>query len=588
MEMSSDLDMRLLEELCTLNTENKTPSALHSRSAAVRKKIMATLVEDLYASDRELCCKNHPPTCMDILRIMHERCYNALLRAGATASKQRKDYPLHDPNMELDPRHLEQRMDVAKCHVVLQKVRHLQRDAFEIYHMSFYMTGHLYRMWDASEVVSCYEAVAEDWLKRISLGGRVLSPDEGCTSNIRTMMKRGKYLDTYVLSVLASMATKLFFKEHMGTGYWCDVKENGRPGLLYQADVTSALAVNTQRQLLQTTGEIAASSAQQAAPTTCLAARVATEHVALSAVAPALPVECLQLGCPIYDGWAHVVVVTYPREYIDNEVVPRTAELAAKKLGVEQDAIGIWWGFDAKNDFDEIIGGYEAYNMALRKKILPSFLRHSSARCLIVLEACTRFVDNLDPTRVPVLQELTLPRRTQPDLPPAVVWLGWNGNTQGNGKKNKSPWNKQHYKKKLVHVPPPRSCTNVFSIHKDAVEHVIAKLEADRPIDAWDTYLPSKFLDFAWSSQSLAGSGGTSAGWTRTSQHGYPWLPQDVDWEEVHIQSNVHLTSGIENHFMEVRESLYGASAKRQRLTENLSDDMDQSTSTDQDDGLLT
>ena len=211
--------------------------------------------------------------------------------------------------------------------------------------------------------------------------------------------------------------------------------------------------------------------------------------------------------------------------------------------------------------------------MALRKKILPSFLRHSIARCLIVLEACTRFVDNLDPTRVPVLQELTLPLRTQPDLPPAVVWLGWNGDTRGNGKKNKSPWTKQHHKKKLIHLPPPRSCTNVFCIHRDAVEHVIAKLEADRPTDAWDRYLPSKFLDFAWSSQSLAGSGGTSAGWTRTSQHGYPWLPQDVDWEEVHIESNV---------------SFYVASAKRQRLAENLSDAMDQSTSTVQDDELLT
>ena len=170
--MPSDLDMRLVDELRKLNADN-TPNALHSRSAAIRKKIMAKLVEDLYGNDRELSIDMHaPPTCMDILRIMHERCYNALLHAGTTASKQREYYPLHDPNMELDPRHLEQRMDVAKCHVVLQKVRHLQRDAFEIYHMIFYMTGHLYRMWDASEVVSCYEAVAEDWLKRISLGGR--------------------------------------------------------------------------------------------------------------------------------------------------------------------------------------------------------------------------------------------------------------------------------------------------------------------------------------------------------------------------------------------------------------------------------
>ena len=193
--------------------------------------------------------------------------------------------------------------------------------------------------------------------------------------------------------------------------------------------------------------------------------------------------------------------------------------------------------------------------MALRKKILPSFLRHSSARCLIVLEACTRFVDNLDPTRVPVLQELTLPRRTQPDLPPAVVWLGWNGHTRGNGKKNKSPWIKQHHKKKLIHLPPPRSCTNVFSIHRDAVEHVIAKLEADRPTDAWDRYLPSKFLDFAWSSQSLAGSGGTSDGWTRTSEHGYPWLPQDVDWEEIHVQSINQTNSWLHEREMHIQSS---------------------------------
>ena len=98
------------------------------------------------------------------------------------------------------------------------------------------------------------------------------------------------------------------------------------------------------------------------------------------------------------------------------------------------------------------------------------------------------------------------------------------------------------------------------------MQHVMDKLDSDRPTIAWDVYLPGKFLDFAWSSQSLAGSGGTSDGWTRTSAHGHPWLPQDVDWKEMHIQSSVHLTSGMENRAMEARESLYGASAQRQRL----------------------
>jgi hypothetical protein len=176
--------------------------------------------------------------------------------------------------------------------------------------MIYYMTGNLYRMWDASEVVSCYEAVAEDWLKRISLGGRVLSPDEGCTHSISTMLLRGKYLDTYVLAAHASIGTKHFFKDHMGTGYWCDVKEVGRPRLLDQADVTSATAVNTKRQLLQnlslgvsscwnllaTAARLSRlfSSAQQAAPITCHSADVAAEHVAASANGPSMPGDVYQ------------------------------------------------------------------------------------------------------------------------------------------------------------------------------------------------------------------------------------------------------------------------------------------------------
>ena len=63
---------------------------------------------------------------------------------------------------------------------------------------------------------------------------------------------------------------------------------------------------------------------------------VAAEHVAVSGDAASMPVDCLQLGRPIYDGWAHVVVVTYPREYSENKVVPRTADLAAPVIKTDQ------------------------------------------------------------------------------------------------------------------------------------------------------------------------------------------------------------------------------------------------------------
>ena len=90
---------------------------------------------------------------------------------------------------------------------------------------------------------------------------------------------------------------------------------------------------------------------------TCHASGVATEHVGVSVGAVSMPVACLQLGRPIYGGWTHVVVVTYPREYRENEVVPQTAKLAARKLGVDEEAIGVWFGCDAKCDFDRHIGG---------------------------------------------------------------------------------------------------------------------------------------------------------------------------------------------------------------------------------------
>jgi hypothetical protein len=96
----------------------------------------------------------------------------------------------------------------------------------------------------------------------------------------------------------------------------------------------------------------------------------------------------------------HIAVYTYHRELADGTLVHDTVEQTANHTGVPAEHIGIWLNKDcmSQSHFESApVKGYYAQNTGVLDKIFTTFLEHSDAQLLFLVESDCLWEASLTP-----------------------------------------------------------------------------------------------------------------------------------------------------------------------------------------------